>query len=62
MKRAGAGLLLKGVATLVATALPMTPQQVQHAGFHAYLRKPVDPHQLRDTVYALARRGTQLSA
>jgi CheY-like chemotaxis protein len=47
--------LLKSVGTLVVTATAMTPKQVQDAGFDAYLRKPVDPHQLRDTVYALAR-------
>ena len=54
--------LMNGVATLVVTALPMTPQQVQHAGFDAYLRKPVDPHQLRNTVGALARPGTHPTA
>jgi CheY-like chemotaxis protein len=53
---------LNGVATLVVTALLMTPQQVQHAGFDAYLRKPVDPHLFSRTVHALARPGTQPSA
>jgi CheY-like chemotaxis protein len=47
--------LLRTVGTLVVTAAAMTPQQVRDAGFDAYLRKPVDPHQLCDRVYALAR-------
>jgi CheY-like chemotaxis protein len=54
--------LLNGVPTLVVTAQTMTPQQVQEAGFDAYLRKPVDPTVLCETVRTLARRGTQLSA
>jgi CheY-like chemotaxis protein len=54
--------LLNGVSTLVVTALTMTPQQVQEAGFDAYLRKPVDPTALCETVRTLARAGTQLSA
>ena len=39
--------LLRTVGTLVVTAAAMTPQQVRDAGFDAYLRKPVDPHQPR---------------
>jgi|RhiMetdeSRZDD1v2_1073273.scaffolds.fasta_scaffold1662161_1 CheY-like chemotaxis protein len=54
--------LLNGVASLVVTALAMTPQQVREAGFDAYLRKPVDPHHLCRTVHSLARPGTQPSA
>ncbi len=46
--------LLTGVGTLLVTAAAMTPQ-VRDAGFDAYLRKPVDPHQLCDRVCALAR-------
>ena len=47
--------LLEGVPTLAVTALTMTPEEVQAAGFDAYLHKPVDPHQLCQTVYDLAR-------
>ena len=54
--------LLKSVATLVVTAVAMTPQQVREAGFDAYLRKPVDPHLLCQTVQVLARPGTYPSA
>jgi CheY-like chemotaxis protein len=54
--------LCKGVPTLVVTAATMTPQQVQHAGFDAYLHKPFDPHLLCQTVHSLARPGTQPSA
>jgi CheY-like chemotaxis protein len=54
--------LLRGVPTVVVTAQIMTPQQVQQAGFDAYMRKPVDPSQLCQTVRALARPDTQPSA
>ena len=53
---------LRGVPTLVVTALTMTPQEVREAGVDAYLRKPVDPTMLCQTVRTLARRGTQASA
>jgi len=54
--------LLNGVASVVVTAQALTPQQVREAGFDAYLRKPVDPHQLCRTVHSLARLGAQRSA
>ena len=54
--------LLNGVPTLVVTAQPMTQQEVQEAGFDAYLRKPVDPTVLCETVRELARPSTQLSS
>ena len=47
---------LDGVPTLAVTALALTPQQLKEAGFNAYLRKPVDPNELFNTVQALARR------
>ena len=47
---------------MVVTALTMTPQEVREAGVDAYLRKPVDPTMLCQTVRTLARRGTQASA
>jgi CheY-like chemotaxis protein len=47
--------LLKGVPTLVVTAATMTRQQVQQAGFDAYLHKPVEPKLPWQTVYDLAR-------
>ena len=47
---------LDGVPTLAVTALALTPQQLKEAGFNAYLRKPVDPNELCNTVQALARR------
>ena len=53
--------LLNGVPTLVVTALAMTPQEVQETGFDAYLRKPIDPTVLCNTVQYLARAGTQPS-
>jgi CheY-like chemotaxis protein len=51
-RRAG---LLPDVPALAVTALTMTPQEVREAGFDAYLRKPVDPGMLCETVRALAR-------
>ena len=54
--------LLRGAPTVVVTAQTMTPQQVQEAGFDAYMRKPVDPSQLCQTVRVLARPDTQPSA
>jgi DNA-binding response OmpR family regulator len=53
-RRAG---LLAGVPALVVTAITMTPQQVQEAGFDAYLPKPVDPDVLCETVRVLARHA-----
>jgi two-component system response regulator MprA len=52
----GSGLL-PDVPALALTALTMTPKEVREAGFDAYLRKPVDPVVLRETVRALARRA-----
>ena len=49
--------LLADVPTLVVTAITMTPHEVQEAGFDAYLRKPVDPTALCETVRALAQRA-----
>ena len=46
---------LDGVATLAVTALDFTAQQMTDAGFDSYLRKPVDPNMLCNTVQALAR-------
>src|SRR4029453_18018432 len=45
--------LLNGVPALLMTAHTMTWEQVQQAGFDAYLRKPVDPAVLCTPVYAL---------
>jgi CheY-like chemotaxis protein len=49
--------LLPDVPALVVTALTMTPREVRKAGFDAYLRKPVDPLLLCETVRALARHA-----
>jgi CheY-like chemotaxis protein len=46
---------LDGVATLATTALELRPQQITDGGFDSYLRKPVDPNELCDTVQRLAR-------
>jgi len=54
--------LLNGVPALLMTAHAMTSEQVQQAGFDAYLRKPVDPAVLCTTVHALARPTSQPSA
>ena len=54
--------LLNGVPTLLVTATTMTREQVRHAGFDAYLHKPVDPKLLWQTIYYLARPETQASA
>ncbi len=40
----------------------MTPQGVEEVGFDAYLRKPIGPTVLCNTVQSLARTGTQPSA
>ncbi len=47
--------LLQGVPAVVVTAAAMTREQVHRAGFDAYLRKPVEPKLLWQTVYSLAR-------
>jgi DNA-binding response OmpR family regulator len=49
--------LLADVPALVVTALTMTPREVREAGFDAYLRKPVDPLLLCETVRALVRHA-----
>ena len=54
--------LLNGVPALLVTAHAMTSEQVQQAGFDAYLRKPVDPAVLCIAVHALARPTSQPSA
>jgi CheY-like chemotaxis protein len=54
--------LLNGVPALLMTAHTMISQQVQQAGFDAYLRKPVDPTVFCATVLALARPTSQPSA
>jgi DNA-binding response OmpR family regulator len=54
--------LLNGVPTLVVTGQTLTQQEVQEAGFDAYLCKPVDPTVLCETVRELARPSTQLSS
>ena len=54
--------MLNGVASLCVTARAMTSEQVQQAGFDAYLRKPVDPTVLCATVHTLARPASQRSA
>jgi CheY-like chemotaxis protein len=46
---------LEGVATLAVTALELKPSQITEAGFDSYLRKPVDPNVLCNTVQSLAR-------
>ncbi len=46
---------LDGVATLAVTALDRGPRQMTEAGFDSYLRKPVDPNVLCNSVQALAR-------
>jgi CheY-like chemotaxis protein len=51
--------LLNGVPALLMTAHAMTSEQVQQAGFDAYLRKPVDPTVFCATVHALARPTSQ---
>src|SRR4051794_2013967 len=47
---------LDGVPALAVTGLELTPKEIEAAGFHGYLRKPVDPNMLCNTVHALARR------
>jgi two-component system, cell cycle response regulator len=53
---------LDGVPTVAVTALDLTPEEITKAGFHAYLRKPVDPGTLCTTVHALAHGQRPLSA
>ena len=46
---------LDGTPALAITALDLKPQQVTDGGFQAYLRKPIDPQALCNTVQTLAR-------
>ena len=46
---------LDGVATLAVSALDLAPKEMTDAGFDSYLRKPVDPNVLCNSVQALAR-------
>jgi len=47
--------LLDGVPTLALTALELKAGELKAAGFDAYLRKPVDPNVLCNSVQTLAR-------
>ena len=53
---------LDGTPALAVTALELKPQQITDAGFQAYLRKPVDPQDLCNTVQMLARGRKQQNA
>ena len=48
--------LLEQVPTLAVTAFSFSEAQLRDAGFDAYLRKPVDPNKLCQTVQELVRR------
>lgn len=50
---------LDGVPVLAVTALELQDKQLADAGFGGYLRKPVDPNALCNTVQALARGRKQ---
>jgi CheY-like chemotaxis protein len=46
---------LAGVPRLAVSALDLKPEEIRDGGFDAFLRKPVDPQALCNTVQALAR-------
>ena len=46
---------LDGTPALAITALDVGPEQLADGGFEDYLRKPIDPQALCNTVQSLAR-------
>jgi len=49
---------LNGVPSMAVTAMQLEHEQIEAAGFKAYLRKPIEPDTLCSTVRGLVRRRT----
>ena len=57
LKRLASDPRTKGIPVIALTALPLTAEQVQAAGFSGYLSKPVTTHRLKEEIQSASRNA-----